>query len=184
MTTNREGTTRRGFMAACGAAAAATALPAVAIGEAAGSGEKLRTPPRTALLEAWRALYRVELETLAEQLRPRFEAGQLRAFRDEDERVSWDEAPHGQLEDLAAEYFGLGVKTRDDGLSVWKDENPVVAHMILAVSPHAACTGGGAEPPAHAAEAAAWDLIAIARARRWYVPTEEESEDPVPEVLS
>ncbi len=56
---------------------------------------------------------------------------------------------------------------------------------MLALSPHSPHVDTAAVHPAFmAADAAAWDVIALARARGWYAPVADESQDPAQEVLS
>jgi hypothetical protein len=66
----------------------------------------------------------------------------------------------------------------------WIDEtfdgDAARAYLVLAASPHAEATRNTQlHPGHHAQEAAAWDVIAIARARGWYTPTEDECADPL-----
>jgi hypothetical protein len=165
-------TTRRGFLGTLGVAVAASALPVA--GVAAPAGARGTAAPHRA---AWRADYLRELEDLAATLRPHFEAGRLHSWR-----ASQDDCPAvRELERRCGNYFGLP----DDPDSWEAGVGNESAWMILAVSPHAASTGdGGAYAVDHAREAVAWDVVAIARERGWYVPAEDENEDPVLEVLS
>jgi hypothetical protein len=163
-------TTRRGFLGTVGVAVAASALPAAglaATGRAPGTAASHRA--------AWRADYLQEIEYLAAILRPGFEAGRLHSWRG-----SQDDCPAvRELERRCGDYFGLpgDVESWEAGTG---DET---ARMILAVSPHAASTGEGAPYPVdHAREAVAWDVVAIARERRWYTPSEDECEDPARQI--
>lgn len=135
----------------------------------------------TRLADGLRGAYLVELERFGEQLRPRFEAGELRAMVGADEAVPWAEAPHGKVEAAVRAHFGLMVTKEDleDG-STRRHGNTIAAALVLTASPHAEATDGDGfyHLADHATEAAAWDVIALARERGWYTPTEEECEDP------
>lgn len=166
--------TRRGFLASVAAATAATALPATA---------EARTPTTWGALRAGlpglRAAYLAELERFAETLRPRFAAGELRAFRDCDDGI--EDAPPWMLERLCASHFGVEVTRSEDGYGGEDHEGDMAAaYLILAASPRAeALLDTQVHPGYHAAEAAAWDVIAHARACGWYSPAPDESEDPL-----
>ncbi len=156
-------TSRRGFLATLGAAGVAAAVPV-----SVHAGVPPRPAAREAYLAAWRAAYLEELEELALSLEPRFRAGDLYSFRDND-----DEGQR-RIEDAAARHFNLGA-----GEDEWDRADTGTARLILAASPHADATGDGAcYPGDHAREAVAWDLLAIGRARGWYTPTADECPDP------
>jgi hypothetical protein len=130
-----------------------------------------------ALVERFRPLYLAEVERFAEELRPQFEAGELRGHCAEDlEREDTEEgfrAPFWRLEDLCAAHFGIEVD-HVDGYRVERD--PATAALILATSPSAEATydDGQGLPSSHAKQAISWDVLVIARARGWYTPAEDE----------
>jgi len=189
------GTTRRGFLGRLGAAAALAAVPgACAAHGGAATGSGLDTV--TALGEALRAAYLAELARFAEALRPRFASGELRAYRDVDDRqripgtTGWgdecfthSESPQYLLGRIVGEHFGIEWTedpTSDGGVRSVGDS--ALAYAILAASPHADVTGEGADHPCdHACESVAWDVIAYARERGWYAPAEDEHPDPMDE---
>lgn len=156
---------RRGFIAACGATAAAAALPSAAFAGAAAGASVLAHGP------ALREAYMTEVGRLAESLRPRFETGDLYAARDAGGTdTAWEDQPHAMIEEACAQYFGLEAPVGSD----------TMAHLVLAASPHTVATADGYQHARfHAQAAAAWDVIAHARARGWYVPTADEFEDPL-----
>jgi hypothetical protein len=176
MAENKSSVTRRGFLAGCGVVAIAAGLPTPAMAAPTWASAK-------SLSEALRAAYLAEVERLAMALRSRFESGELRGFRSGDDDGG-GASPHWEVERLAAAWFGLEVARDEDGDSgsVTIDADARAAHLILAASPHAEstdCAGGGWNHVCyHAHSAAAWDVIALARERGWYVPTADESEDP------
>jgi hypothetical protein len=165
--------TRRSFIAAGAVAGAGTlALPGAAL---AGS-----TPADwRSHLAGLRTAYLAELERFAEELRPRFEAGELRAGREGDN--DWDDppknpkpTPQDKVDALVAKRFGLEVIEGDS-----LDGDATAAWLILAASPHADPLEDEWQHPCyHAMVAAGWDLIALARERGWYTPTRDEHEDP------
>ena len=157
-----------------------------AAGAAAGAGAI-----RTARSSAWsdvvwahrdvlRDAYRAALERFAATLRPAFESGELRGYRegdDEDGRRS----PFWTVERLAAAHFGIELTCTPDpaGECELLSGDETTAHLILAVSPHAASTGEAAvHVCAHAMQAVAWDVVSFARERGWYVPDPEEYPEP------
>lgn len=173
---------RRGFLAACGATTAAAALPmfpnlSPQAAPTSGRWTDAATPHAAAL----RAAYEAEIVRFALTLEAGFRSGELYAVRDADMsiRVPKERIAHYRLEDLCRSHFGLEVEEDDAGMS-WTDQQESVAHVILAASPHTAATwdAGHHSPLHHAAEAAGWDVIAYARAQRWYTPTEDECDDP------
>lgn len=171
---SEKGTTRRGFLAGCGAAVAGAAVTGAIVqtalpwGTERVAGASAPKDAAEAYRAAWRAAYLECLEELAESMRPGFQAGEYYSFRDRD--------PEGQrrAEDACGRHFGLG--TQDE----WEEGvGTGTARMILVASPHTEATGYGADYPCdHAREAVAWDVIVIARERGWYVPTEDECEEP------
>ncbi len=182
MATNLKPISRRGFLASAGTVAAVAALPAAAAGPALNVGRTAPWADRGALLDALRRAYFAELEAFATPLRPAFEAGELRASSSPtDDRIPAHEAPQGKLEALAAARFGLETtEWTDEGGNGWENGDDATAHAILAVSPHGESldTSGDAHPALYAQEAVAWDVIALARSRGWYVPDRDEAEDP------
>jgi hypothetical protein len=167
-------TGRRAFLAACGAVVAASALPAVPLAapQVARAAPPGADVPRLANVcrAAWRAAYLEALDELAATLRPRFEAGELYAFRDDQQ----DYSGQARIGDACAKHFGLIWSACEDG-------DTATARMILAASPHAPVAGVGSDvhPCDHATEAVAWDVIAIARERGWYTPPGGECSDPL-----
>jgi hypothetical protein len=127
-------------------------------------------------LESLSRVYRAEIERFAEELRPLFERGELRGDREEDadhyerdvldgvEEAKRYVSPRAVLEDLCAERFARSVPT---------------AGVTLAASPSASDVvereGFGVTIIGAAAMAAANDVLSIARERRWYTPTEDET---------
>lgn len=111
------------------------------------------------LLGRFRPLYLVELERFAETLRPRFEAGELYGYRD-------DEAGREQLDGAIEAHFGLEVPDGDEA----------TAHLILAVSPSASDeeladniqSSDWSHVACAAREAVLCDVLGVARARGWY----------------
>jgi hypothetical protein len=182
-------TSRRGFMAAMGFAAAATAVRASPV------------PGRTSwagiggAIEALRAAYLAEVERFALELESRFRAGELRAedeaidVYDYDSPETWHErCPQAKLERLVAQRFGLEVKKTTyvsrcgDSEHEYEtfDGDTAAAYLILAVSPHGDAVGSESYHPAYDARSCVvWDVIALARARRWYVPSDTECGDPI-----
>jgi hypothetical protein len=176
-TESSKGVSRRGFIAACGAAVAASAVPAVALGApAAGEGEWPGAFRQ--IVERLRPLYMAEVVRLAEMLKPRFEAGELRENVDSDypddfapcpKDFSLDDLPMGRLEAACRQRFGLAVPEEESGTP----ESIVSASLILAVSPSECQTDlGESDPRPRAVEAAAMDVLAVARERGWCPPAE------------
>lgn len=133
-------------------------------------------------LAALRDAYTAEVERLAQQLRPRFASGELRAnTSDEYEGApDLDALPQGRLEAICAEHFGVGVtKIEHENGRVEYAGDERTAYLLLAVSPHTESTCGDVYHPGyHAQDAAAWDVIALARKRGWYTPAPTECGDP------
>jgi hypothetical protein len=173
-----QGVSRRGFIAAFGAATAAAALPA---GAAAGPAAPARWADAKGLIPALRAAYAAELERFAERLRPRFESGELRGFTDDDmEREFGDRswvAPLWKLEKLCAAHFGLEVATTEvDDCSTTYEGDAEAAHLVLLASPSRAETADCYYHECHHASAAVTaDVLRIARERGWYRPTQDEA---------
>src|SRR5512133_60901 len=174
---------------------------ATAIGGGMGKGEAGRGGPRgaaagtgavrTARSNAWsdvmwahrdvlRDAYRAALERFASTLRPAFESGELRGYRDGDDE-NGGRSPFWTVEALAATHFGVELTCTPDpsGECELLSGDEATAHLILAVSPHAASTGEGAvHVCAHAMQAVAWDVVSLARERGWYVPEGGEYPEP------
>lgn len=133
-----------------------------------------------ALVARLRPLYLAEVARFAETLRPDFEAGRLYGYRGGDNGTSIESTPIGRLEELCAEHFGIQVDDEErDGNAYQVERDFMTARMILAVSPSAdGASDPGAEAESFNAQfAAAWDVLAVARARGWYKPTPDESPD-------
>lgn len=129
-----------------------------------------------AAVAAFGAAYVGEMERLAEELEPEFREGKLHAYREKDDRralARGERCPDPVLEVLSpivAEHLGF--------------RELQAAHLLALVSPQAGVVGVGdagglVELRDAAAEAVAWDVIAIARERGWYTPTSDEAEDPL-----
>jgi hypothetical protein len=172
MTTKLD-TTRRGFLAACGVGAAALAVPGGAA-EARGFADPFGG------LFSW---YRRMIERLAEELRPRFASGELRAPRDVDfeeedgpARAHQDSTPWRRIEAVIAAPLGIQV---DESVPRVYVGDVARAHLVLAASPVTPFVSTDAAHHGFAAqEVARWDVIALARARGYYVPAADE--DPIP----
>jgi hypothetical protein len=145
-----------------------------------------------ARLAALRPAVLAEIERFAEELRPRFESGELRSFRDcddgEDEGDDdrWETSPHWKVEALVAKRFGLEVTEEENqhGGTRYRGDD-AVAGLLLSCSPRADATNTNWNHPCHhATSAVTWDVIAIARERRWYTPTPDECGDPAREAQS
>lgn len=175
MTTKSETVSRRGFLAAVGVGAAATAIPAGALAALPSGGG--------APLDAFRAWYRRELEQLAEQVRPGFETGEFRDNReDTDFRIDeaagfegpgWndpDSLPFARLQELVKARFGLTTAGSRR------------AYALLAVAANTERADSDAADFG-ASEAVALDLLALARSRGWYTPTADEEHQEL-EVLA
>lgn len=175
------GTTRRGFIGAIGAAAVGASLPA-------GAAPPPAWPNVQAQIPALRAAYMAEVARLAETLRPRFEAGEIRANREVDfarfdepgvrcTREDLENMPMGRVERIVAEHFGLVVTVTDDAdvYGSTFEGDGAAAYLVLACSPNEERVGDSwGHPCYHAQTSAALDLITAARARGMYVPTADE----------
>ena len=170
-----ETVSRRGFIGAIGAATAAAALPSAALAT-------ISTWPNAASTLAFhRAEYLAEVERFALALRPRFAAGELRAFASgDDERFPGDrwlrEHPMHVLEGLCGEHFGC----RATRVAFAYYTGPVgPSLMLLAVSPHGEATEGDwCHVSQWAQEAAAWDVLTVARKRGFYTMAPGEERVP------
>ncbi len=163
-------TTRRGFFGAVGVVTAAAALPRVA-GAAPRGGRDVRSH-----LAAMRAAYLTQVDGIAEELRPRFQAGELHAFTETD---FGPDAAMYEIERACAAALGLEVTRTPAADGEWFDGDEPAAHLVLAASRFGpAVTEGGGSTSYHpcydAATAAAWDVIMLARERGWYVPAANE----------
>jgi len=171
---------RRSFIGGAVVAGAAVASAPVLGREKGGAAGKTWAGSVTAHAAALKAAYLAELERFAETLRPRFESGELRAFRspgdDYNREKGREDYPQEKLERLLATHFGLE-ETGDKG----EGGDAAAAYAILAASPRAEVTAdeGWNHPIYHAANAVGWDVIALARARGWYTPGRDEEEDPI-----
>jgi hypothetical protein len=149
------GTTRRGFIGAIGAAAAASALPAPALGAAREWGVAVGRVP------ALRAAYLAEVERLAETLRPRFESGELHGWNSPSDPADSSNHPTMRLEDELAEYVC---------------DFPS-AYLVLACSPAETGIDGGiclADAQSAARECLVTDVFRAARERGWWRPGADE----------
>ena len=151
---------------------------------AGGAGRPGRSSPWADVAWAHRDVlrdaYRAALERFAATLRPRFESGELRGYRDGDDEDG-RRSPFWTVEALAAAHFGVELTCTPDpagDCELLSGDEPA-AHLILAVSPHAASTGEGAvHVCAHAMQAVAWDVVSYAREQGWYVPDQGEYPEP------
>jgi hypothetical protein len=130
------------------------------------------------LLRPVRQWYQRELERLAEQLRPDFQAGRLFAWRDwstreEELRVT---PPTKDLFRRIEAHFGLEAKESGN----WIEGDWETAHLILAASRYSDATDNQSAEHAvqHAADAVFWDVVVMARERGWYKPAADESAPP------
>jgi hypothetical protein len=135
------------------------------------------------LVDGVRAAYLSEVGRLARALRPRFEAGELRATTDEDlERLRSGVAstPFQELERLCTEHFGLTVVAREKPDATLYEGDHVAAHAILAVSPSAedVDVGDWNHPASWAASAVTWDVLRLARSRGWSRLRRDEERRP------
>jgi hypothetical protein len=120
-------------------------------------------------LSSWRASYLEELGRLAEELRPRFASGELRAMTDGDiARDGGATSPFYAVERLCCAHFRL------------EELDPSTLRLLLDVSPHASAIAdaGWTDDVYWLQSAIAWDLIALARARGMYLPAAGELPDP------
>lgn len=169
---NEKKTSRRSILQAGAVAVGAALLPRA--GAAAQASPALGT---AAALEVLRRDYLGRVKAFAEELRPRFKAGELHCYRDSDPEM---DMPMDRLEVLCRERFGLTVTERQVGNGfTYLDGDEPSAHVILAVSPMAKeiteISGASDSPCDSAAMAAAHDVLTVARERRWYQPTPDES---------
>lgn len=130
--------------------------------------------------------YQATIGRAAEELRPRFESGELHGFRDyDDDRQDpeWCEqhgVPHNPdlrdslfaLEDAVAEkVLGFVPESHGD----WEEKPARRAAWVLMHSPSTPHAFGGADTLiGMAMDAMARDVLRIARQRRWYVATSDE----------
>jgi hypothetical protein len=130
---------------------------------------------RKGMIEMLGPMYLAELESFAETLRPRFEAGELYGFR-QDVGVSGDGEGEHRLERAIDAHFGLEVTRVTEDPKTWTGDEHA-ARAILALSPAADLVPDldGYNHVAYAArECVLYDVLALARACRWYRPTKDE----------
>lgn len=158
---------RRGFMVAVGAAAAATTVPASV--EAA----PVTWQGRESVLSALRAAYRAEVERIASDLRPRFESGELHGwhFYDDDDGKDLDA---GQADDYRD--HPVHVLAKEIGAAHVPDF--ATAYLVLACS-QAEDQSIPGDTELEAARYAAADCITVdvyrhARAHGWWRPRRGE----------
>jgi hypothetical protein len=187
---------RRGFIAAIGAAAAASAIPTVA--GAVAPPDSLAAWPAAfrELVERFRPSYMVEIVRLAERLRPGFESGEFRGYIGEvDDDVDWGTGlprktllPMERLEDLCAEHFGIA-EGRNWGDFNSQNADRLTSQLILEVSPAkedvVTETNRGATLPALASWALSQDVLSVAIVRGWRVPDAARDEwTPEPSLIA
>jgi hypothetical protein len=174
---------RRGFLAAAGAAVAATVVPTAAVSATTAPlawPETLDAWPAAFrwLVDRFRPLYMAEVARLAETLRPRFESGELHAMTDDEleDGENGATAPVWRIEAAAGDYFGL-----TKGATGQEEQHPLtgsehIAHMVIAVSPSApyVVDEGWKHVAYEARDAAMWDVILYAREHGWYTPLPTE----------
>jgi hypothetical protein len=119
-------------------------------------------------LPALRTAYAAEVEQLAEDLRPRFEAGELRGFATPDGDGDAP-SPFFELERICCAHFRL------------TELETAALALLTELTPRAEATAsaGDLEYVSWLQCALAWDVIAVARARGWYEPTPDEQRDPL-----
>jgi hypothetical protein len=172
--TTQQGFSRRGFIAACGAAVAASALPKAVLGAPRrddSCGRETLARWQEAQLPGLRALYLAEVVRFAEEIRPRFESGEFRGFTDADsERIErerdWD-PPLFELENLCEQRFRLDVDR-------YGEEAYLNAYLIRCVSPSEGQTFDAQPIAGQAAIAVSRDVLAVARARGFCASTPDE----------
>jgi len=115
-----------------------------------------------------RAVYLAEIEALARRLRTRIESGELHGHRARDFK-GFDSAAPALRGRRAPPQLRLENLCRRTLI-----RDCAAAFRVLAASPHAADLDGAivdlAAAPYAAAECAAYDVLAFARARGWYMP--------------
>ncbi len=130
------------------------------------------TKAKDEALETLRTVYRAEIERLAQELRPRFESGELHGYNNEDgDRES---LPCGAPLDapvICAPIHLLERRIEERMASTFPD-----AYLVLACSPSEDKIEDAALTDAKnaAAECVGNDVLRIARARGWYRPTPDE----------
>lgn len=155
--------------------------------------EKTQHLTRTATFQALRLDYLARVEAFAEELRPRFQAGELRGFTigDSDRADARVEAftaahPEATVEEVLAyrnrvepPLFVLEelCAARFLPASLGWDAQHEEAHLIRACSPSEPLTEDGQPNIGQAATAVAYDVLRVARTRGWYAP--DASEEPV-----
>lgn len=130
-----------------------------------------RAAPVKQALEVISDEYVDRVERLAEQLRPRFERGELHGFDSTDCELDVA-ALAGRVADHLPPFFALC-----DGIQEAMVRSFADAWLILACSPSERLMDGGflmENATAAAAQCLAYDVLRIARQRGWYVPGPEE----------
>lgn len=120
------------------------------------------TEARAGALDVVRVAYLREVERFAEELRPRFESGELRGLRDSDPD-SGERGPFYQVEKLCLARFA------PEGMA-WEQ-----IHLALAASPSAEeADDTWVDRRGHVAAAACLDVLRLASARGYYKPAPDE----------
>ena len=143
-----------------------------------------KSPTRPALEAMLRENYARRIEHIAEQLRPRFEAGELHGYNDADSRAIDEADREWRREHPRAKGYS-GAFERSPGMRLEKEvarrlrlndaRNACLVIAVSATSPYAIerqdahCTLEG-----RATWAATWDVLRVARVRRWYKPAPGE----------
>jgi hypothetical protein len=124
-------------------------------------------PPDT--VDAFRTYYQGEVARVALELRPRFESGELRGFRDEDSETMEAEGPDGS-------YVPPPWRVEEECGRRFVRASVARAYAVLLVSPSEPETSGAGwtDPRYHAAQAMSWDVIRYARAQGWTTMTPDE----------
>lgn len=115
------------------------------------------------VLPTVRAAWDREIAALAESLRPRFEKGELHGYRISD-HDRYKVSPHEKVERACEKWFSSSCG--------WAN-----SMLALAASPRAEATDDNFRNPFHHVyTAAAYDVLAYARAHRWYRPAPKNEE--------
>lgn len=133
-------------------------------------------------VETLRRDYNRMIEEIAEALRPRFERGELHGWRESDNEMEEDESERwdgkGDRAELEHPLFVLEQECRERlcGTAEYSDGDDLSTFLVLALSPSLVeCWDDSATPEGNAGEAAAYDVLRIARSRGWYEPTKDET---------
>jgi hypothetical protein len=148
---------------------------------------------RAELLAQLQAEYLQRIERIAEQLEPRFRAGELRGFNDADGKAETD-ARHAWMEEhpktkcrlphrLDPYYSWPCNKLFDEVVRRLRLRDDRNACLVVAVSPStdSLTVDSGRTLAGYAGDVASWDVLRVARERRWYKP--HRSETPTNEEL-